>query len=292
MRPWAAMDQEDRLAAIHAAIVAGAGSAAEIAEMVGTGRNSVIGMCHRHGIALPGSRIYGGKKGGAKSVAVSRPVVKLNKTRRGKKKVGQKAPRPAAPIPEASSVVTEPVIVAPEPAVAVSGVELLDRRRDQCSWPLWHPGDDHRRVCGRPVAGGAGFAGRLWCADHVAAGTSKTNRKDAQPVKPFVLSKPQPSPRLPKRGDKKPVATQDLDRLSAIIGEVAAKAGISTDTLVSRTRRPAVTATLHQVMYRAMAETGLPIDAIGAALGGRTGESVVHGVKVHAERAGLPVPRG
>ena len=30
-------------------------------------------------------------------------------------------------------------------------VPFLDRRKNQCAWPLWEDGDDHKNCCGNPV---------------------------------------------------------------------------------------------------------------------------------------------
>ena len=38
-----------------------------------------------------------------------------------------------------------------EDPIEMVEVDFLDRRKNQCAWPLWEDGDDHKNCCGNPV---------------------------------------------------------------------------------------------------------------------------------------------
>ncbi len=77
---------------------------------------------------------------------------------------------------------------------------------------------------------------------------------------------------------------------SAILDEVCAQHGVPHALVLSVARTAPIIAARHEVMYRLAAETAMSLPQIGRKLG-RDHTSVLHGIRVHARRRGLPLPR-
>lgn len=82
--------------------------------------------------------------------------------RRRKAKAKPKPPTPKKPItPPRESLAAKQALTTSEPDMLE--VPFLDRRPNQCAWPLWEDGDSHRNCCGNPVDPGAR---QPYCAHH------------------------------------------------------------------------------------------------------------------------------
>lgn len=73
-----------------------------------------------------------------------------------------------------------------------------------------------------------------------------------------------------------------------IAEEVCIKHERSWHDITSRTRIKGATRCRHEIMYRLRKETGLSLKLIGEALGRVNHTTVIHGIRTHAEREGLP----
>jgi chromosomal replication initiation ATPase DnaA len=76
-----------------------------------------------------------------------------------------------------------------------------------------------------------------------------------------------------------------------ILAEVSVASGVPIDDLRGRKRWRSVAWPRQEAMYRMRAETNLSYPQIGRLLGGRDHSTIVTGVKRHAARLGLPLPR-
>ena len=119
---------------------------------------------------------------------------------------------------------------------------------------------------------------------------------------PVVVPAPLPMVREPvvvpvKRGRRKAMEYGVYGcppRMSwrSIIQEVAMDHGIMPGDLRATTRRRPVALARQEAMYRLRVERGFSSAKIGQFLGQRDHTTVLHGVKAHALRNGLPVPEG
>jgi hypothetical protein len=72
--------------------------------------------------------------------------------------------------------------------------------------------------------------------------------------------------------------------------EVAAKHGLTVAELMGHSHRRGIVAARQEASYRAAAETKLSYPQIGRLLN-RDHTTILHGIRRHAERHGLPIPR-
>ncbi|MBN9434011.1 MAG: hypothetical protein J0I45_16390 [Bosea sp.] len=80
--------------------------------------------------------------------------------------------------------------------------------------------------------------------------------------------------------------------LEDIILRVSVTSGIARKELVWGGRQAALSIARHEIMYLAAVETSLSLPEIAERLGGMDHTSIIHGIRRHSERTGLPLPRG
>lgn len=137
--------------ALAAKEFSGGKSAREVAEMLGTTRNAVIGKMHRIGV-------IGVYKKNSKDKIADKPRQPASKP--GAAKVKVRAPKRAPkPPPMPPKPVARPVLTV----VPVTTKHWTQRKIGECSWPIAGEGADLIACC-RPVSG-------RWCAEHDAIGT-------------------------------------------------------------------------------------------------------------------------
>ena len=78
--------------------------------------------------------------------------------------------------------------------------------------------------------------------------------------------------------------------MADIIRRIAEKHGLKVSDLKSDTHRRSVAWPRQEAMYEAYVTGRWSLGQIGSALGGRDHTTILHGVRRHAEREGLPVP--
>lgn len=153
MIDWKSLTTVERAQAVRDRIAAGDGSASIIAASLGTTRNSIIGLCRRNNIVLPGDASMGGRKSGKANAEKLRSA---------------KPAKPKPPKPPLSGVVkTMPKAErAPEPEPIVGGKPFIELREGDCKWPLWDRLPQFASQaphCGEPTA-----HGETWCSHHSA----------------------------------------------------------------------------------------------------------------------------
>lgn len=126
--------------------------ASEIAEHFDVSRNAILGLIHRMR-----------QRSGEMKVPRKAPKRRARKTAR-------RAPRPITPIPKPLSC-RAPTHSYP-PALEQSPTLLIERKPNQCAWPLWRDDApraslDRGQICGAPVAYIDG-ARQPYCAHHCA----------------------------------------------------------------------------------------------------------------------------
>jgi chromosomal replication initiation ATPase DnaA len=75
-----------------------------------------------------------------------------------------------------------------------------------------------------------------------------------------------------------------------IAAEVAARHGMTVRSMMERARFRHLVLARQEAMYRVAAETRLTLPQIGRRLG-RHHTTILHGIRAHAARSGLPMPR-
>ena len=75
-----------------------------------------------------------------------------------------------------------------------------------------------------------------------------------------------------------------------IIKKLARAHGLSVDDITGPSRMKHIIPARQEAMYRAAVELGMSYNQIGMSLGGRDHSTIIHGVKAHAKRNGLPIP--
>jgi len=114
-------------------------SGSEIGEKIGRERGAVLG------------KIYRLRQAGQADLArVERRPTKPKPPRPVKPRVKARPAKPRDSVKPAP----QPIKIAPVPIpipISSHAVNFLERRRDQCVFPLWGPDDSHRLVCGAPV---------------------------------------------------------------------------------------------------------------------------------------------
>lgn len=76
-----------------------------------------------------------------------------------------------------------------------------------------------------------------------------------------------------------------------IVEEVAEQHGVVVDDLFGPSRKHPIVFHRMEAMYRIADETPLSLPEIGRKLGGKDHTTVLHGIRSHAARHGLPLPR-
>lgn len=146
---WADMNREERIAALEQACHEKL-SFGVFARRHHCTRSAAIGLAHRAGITW--HRSSGGHK----------PPVQ--RERRGfvlpsYKRKSRFKPQDAVDRPE-----KRPPAITAEDFVSVL-VPFIERERNQCAWPLWEHGDEHRNCCGNPVDEDDNYSGS-YCPFH------------------------------------------------------------------------------------------------------------------------------
>jgi len=113
-------------------------------------------------------------------------------------------------------------------------------------------------------------------------------RKAQEALQP-VPEPPKPDPVELERG---PLARLAMATCRQIIGEVAAKHGLSVSDLESPARNKRVSVPRQEAMYRCVLETDLALSRIGQAFGGRDHSTIGYGVMHHCFANDLATPRG
>lgn len=151
--------------ALAAKEFSGGKSAREVAEMLGTTRNAVIGKMHRIGV-------LGVYKRNSKGVPAAKPRQRASAPRKFKPSpVASTAPRkpPAPTFGNGFQIAAKPLPAnKPQPRLEVvppTAKHWSERAFGQCSWPVAGEGADVFSCC-RPVDG-------RWCAEHNAIGCIK-----------------------------------------------------------------------------------------------------------------------
>lgn len=80
-------------------------------------------------------------------------------------------------------------------------------------------------------------------------------------------------------------------RVSDIIERTAKAHGLKASDLLCASRSRALVYPRFEAMYQAAAQTQLSYPQIGRAFAGRDHSTVMHGIRAHAQRLGLPLPR-
>jgi len=81
-------------------------------------------------------------------------------------------------------------------------------------------------------------------------------------------------------------------RVSDIVRSTAAAHRVRVTDILCSSRNRRIVYPRHEAMYRAAVETHASYPQIGRDLGGRDHSTVIHGIRQHAKRNGLPLPRG
>lgn len=144
-------------------------SASQIAGVLGSSRNGVVGICHRKGIQL------GVSTGGARPRKVAGPTGARRVTKR---KVGRPYPivrrKPVAAVAPPEAV--EAIALPPEPVVVrrCEPVRFEDIAQHQCRWPIGDPvlDWDGFRMCGMDVEHSGPY-----CAEHTLRASSPYHRQ-------------------------------------------------------------------------------------------------------------------
>jgi len=88
--------------------------------------------------------------------------------------------------------------------------------------------------------------------------------------------------------DVKDLGMPDWRRIADEV--LASREGITFMDLISPRRNKEIVAARHEVFYRCRVETALSLPQIGRRMGGKDHTTVLHGIRAHARRNGLPVP--
>ena len=143
MKRWADMTSQERGKAATEGRESGL-SAQLIADKYGTTRNAIIGKWNRMKMRdgrLPSAVKKRRQKAGRRSFFCAVDTRDFN--------LAEDEERQVPAVPEAKPG-PRGKKEEPMPFVPLS-VPFLDRERNQCAWPLWEDGDEHRNCCGNPV---------------------------------------------------------------------------------------------------------------------------------------------
>lgn len=121
-------------------------------------------------------------------------------------------------------------------------------------------------------------------ARHEAAREAERKRRIAEQIAMAALRQKYRVVEVRPRGDGRPTFAQLLD-------DVCQDYGFSRTEILSERRHRNVVIARHDLMYRAARDTLISLARIGRMMNGRDHTTVIHGVRRHCERNGLPHPR-
>ena len=137
-------------------LVAGKLSAGQIADKLGypCTRNMIIGKCRRIGLPLANARGF--------SPTIREAAAEARRREGARSKIRRPAPR--KPVQRFFGVRRPPALPPTNEPAAVLRVPFLERRYNQCAYPLWDDrSEPDKRCCGLPTVEGIS-----WCSAHLA----------------------------------------------------------------------------------------------------------------------------